>query len=882
MLAALLCAFSAAPQQPLDLAADRARQVLVDREEGQYLGHVSTVLLEDGKTILAVYPKGHGMGAIVYKRSEDGGRTWSERLPTPENWVHSKEVPTIHRVVDRDGVRRLILWSGLYPAMLAHSDDDGRTWSSLEPAGHWGGIVVMGDVIATKTKGRYLAFFHDDGRFLRPGGRAQGVFTLLQTASDDGGLTWSEPRELWSGSDVHLCEPGIVRSPDGKELAMLLRENARRQPSHVMFSTDEGEHWTQPKPMHPSLSGDRHTLRYAKDGRLVSVHRDMRLGDGIATKGDFVAWVGRYEDLREGTGGQYHVRLLDNQNAWDCGYPGLEVLPDGTFVATTYGHWEKGRSPYILSVRFALAELDAMALAQRPADPKAQDQQGDELREAVDRLEAYRPAGKPPTDPQLLAAERKLMAAMPGIVRRGGALAERLSALHALRPQQLTPSEERKITNRDPLARVLVRFDDERTLTTPVDFVRPHAAAASFPGALPQGAAPSPAGRTLALDVPGRRSLGLYAPAGGVVTVVFGDGKAQPPEGLRLRIGAHSDDVRRRDSWSRMPRISRVFGVDAATMRVASAYGGLLYLEADAGLSGTADLQVDGCVEAPLFELGTTDPQRWRDILRLTPGPWAELATQKVVLTVPSEAVRKLDDPTAVLQFWDSLLDGAADLSARPRERTRPERYVADRQISAGAMHAGYPIMTHLRAAQDMLDLQRMKSGPWGLLHELGHNHQSKDWTFDGTGEVTVNLFSLYLCDTLCGIGPDEAWGGNLRRAKDRLAQALAEGRKPWGERRGDKADFGVRLLMYSQLQQAFGWELFIHCFAEYRDLRDEERPKTDQDKRDQWLVRASRSVDRDLGPFFTAWGVETSDAARASVAALADWMPEDWPASAR
>src|SRR4051812_49991951 len=95
----------------LDLADQDQRKVVVDREEGQYLGHPTTVLLEDGKTILAAYPKGHGKGAILLKRSTDGGRTWSERLPTPENWATSKETPTIHRVVDRQGKRRLILFS---------------------------------------------------------------------------------------------------------------------------------------------------------------------------------------------------------------------------------------------------------------------------------------------------------------------------------------------------------------------------------------------------------------------------------------------------------------------------------------------------------------------------------------------------------------------------------------------------------------------------------------------------------------------------------------------------------------------------------------------------------------------------------------------------
>jgi hypothetical protein len=52
---------------------------------------------------------------------------------------------------------------------------------------------------------------------------------------------------------------------------------------------------------------------------------------------------------------------MDNTKDWDCGYPGVEALPDGTFVTTTYGHWTPGESPYIVSVRFNLEELDRMA-----------------------------------------------------------------------------------------------------------------------------------------------------------------------------------------------------------------------------------------------------------------------------------------------------------------------------------------------------------------------------------------------------------------------------------------------------------------------------------------------------------------------------------------
>ena len=145
--------------------------MVVDRELGQYLGHPTTVLIEDGRTILAVYPKGHGKGAILLKRSPDGGHPWSDRLPTPENWATSKETPTIHRAVDPQGVKQLIR-SGPVPDPTAASEDDGQTWSPLEPIGDFGGIVAMSSVESLKN-GDYLALFHNDGRFLRMRARSR-------------------------------------------------------------------------------------------------------------------------------------------------------------------------------------------------------------------------------------------------------------------------------------------------------------------------------------------------------------------------------------------------------------------------------------------------------------------------------------------------------------------------------------------------------------------------------------------------------------------------------------------------------------------------------------------------------------------------------------
>jgi hypothetical protein len=71
--------------------------------------------------------------------------------------------------------------------------------------------------------------------------------------------------------------------------------------------------------------------------------------------------VGSWDDLQQGRSGQYVVRLKDNTKGYDTAYPGVERLPDDTFVTTTYGHWEKDAAPYVISVRFTLTELDTLA-----------------------------------------------------------------------------------------------------------------------------------------------------------------------------------------------------------------------------------------------------------------------------------------------------------------------------------------------------------------------------------------------------------------------------------------------------------------------------------------------------------------------------------------
>ncbi|KAF0243232.1 MAG: hypothetical protein FD180_3497 [Planctomycetota bacterium] len=446
-----------------------------------------------------------------------------------------------------------------------------------------------------------------------------------------------------------------------------------------------------------------------------------------------------------------------------------------------------------------------------------------------------------------------------------------LAMLARDRADRLVPTEKAPLRAADALDRFLLTAQLEEARLQPPDKVPALPGATAFPGAVPKDA--RGVERDFAIDagIPGWQSTGLYVPAGQPVTVTVPEAAAGAK--LSLRIGAHTDTIFHLDVWPRAPDVSSEIPVTAAKTVAASPFGGLLYLVIPEKCAlGTFSIHVSGAVEAPYYVLGKTTLDSWKR-LRGAPGPWAELGSSKVILTVPSSCIRDLDDPKSLMEFWDRVLDAAADLATIPKERKRPERYVADVEISAGYMHSGYPIMTHLDAAPRMVSLATMEKGDWGLFHELGHNHQQPDWTFEGTGEVTCNLWSLYISETLCNLKPEQAH----EALKDREKRSREHCRNGADYAKWKKDPF-LALMMYLQLKEQFGWQPFKEAFAAYRALPAAERPLTDQQQRDQWLVRISRAAKKDLGPFFDVWGVPTSAESRESLKKLPRWMPLDFP----
>ena len=373
----------------------------------QYLGHPDMVMLNDNRTLITMYPIGHGKGPLVMKMSYDAGETWVEK-ETPSSWANSMETPTIYKLNMSNGAEKIILITGC-PGWgdgstgwnTSISDDGGETWTEYK---HWyttlddtpngkpnNAIVAMSSLVQLKDENgnfidKWMGVYHDYG-FVN--------YKTYLTFDENGNEQWSQPEPYLSEyrsieSTYQICELGMFRSPDGKRIVGLARSQSHQHKSVMIYSDDEGETWSMPEEVQGALQGERHKAVYDPiTGRLVVTFREIildynqngRIEPGDWRAGEWVAWVGTYEDLMLQNEGQYRIMLKEDfaQNAYsgDTGYAGIVVQPDGTLIMNSYGHWDEEFSKgwtggvttdlsYIVQAKFKLGYIDnALGLVER-------------------------------------------------------------------------------------------------------------------------------------------------------------------------------------------------------------------------------------------------------------------------------------------------------------------------------------------------------------------------------------------------------------------------------------------------------------------------------------------------------------------------------------
>ena len=287
-------------------------------------------------------------------------------------------------------------------------------------------------------------------------------------------------------------------------------------------------------------------------------------------------------------------------------------------------------------------------------------------------------------------------------------------------------------------------------------------------------------------------------------------------------------------------------------------------------------VEVEGGVPLPLYVDGQSSASQWHQQLKdYARAPFVQLLGEHAIITLPRHAHIKspVKDPRAtfatinrMIDLQDELagLDGSTERDQRSKLR---QHYLVDFRVSKAELGDVYMYATDqfIGMREDntftLTDPKALRR-EWGIWHETGHTHQQNAWTWDALTEVNVNLFSLYV---------QEAFGqpSTLQEQSDEDGTYLEQARScveqgtmdPFIDPENERCGYFVRLVMFYQLKEAFGWDLFKDLHKHFRANPSPE-DASDQDKADALVQALCELTGVDLRAFFSAWGIEVSDTA--------------------
>jgi hypothetical protein len=335
--------------------------VIADESPPRHRNFPSTALLRNGD-LLVVYgvSADHQRtcnGALVSRRSSDGGKSWSD--PHPVLAHPERHYSTTYGMVQIDDGRLMLhVWEwrfrrpedgpGLQTlhrhkvirVLRMFSDDGGLTWN--EPQS----VAPSPPFVAFEwTYGRTHEL--PDGRLMIPlygpvqegtetGDPHRSTFSGESWAtavgfSSDGGCTFPERSIVASNPSEHrLCnETDVLRLRDGRFLA-IVRDGKLPRWSLRSYSADEGKTWTHYEEV--NFKGECPCLVQLRSGAILCAYRDRdddRPGMSVSVSdddGESWRWVGQ---------------LYSGPN-WDCSYPVIIRLPDGRLFCTYYTSFVDG------------------------------------------------------------------------------------------------------------------------------------------------------------------------------------------------------------------------------------------------------------------------------------------------------------------------------------------------------------------------------------------------------------------------------------------------------------------------------------------------------------------------------------------------------------
>lgn len=303
------------------------------------------VVLIDNKTLFCVYRESdhhtaQNFSYLVYRTSEDFGRTWSDRYEliktarAPNIDYEKWNCPRTGQLSDG----RVYILCDKYPKDRPHEDDESwtfiwwrrndGTWDGPHDTGVYG---IVPDRLCELPSGRLLLATHytdaETGR-------------LIQTVaySDDDGTTWSDRIVVAADPNLDMCEAAILRLPTG-ELVSYIRENSGiGLPMYKTISRDDGITWS---PIAPTLmaGGHRAVAGLTPRGNVLVTYRQTIGGAKFSPQNTFAYYESVESALEMDPNKQYGTILpIDHDRSpyRDNSYTGWVTLPDGRIFIVNY------------------------------------------------------------------------------------------------------------------------------------------------------------------------------------------------------------------------------------------------------------------------------------------------------------------------------------------------------------------------------------------------------------------------------------------------------------------------------------------------------------------------------------------------------------------
>ncbi|MCQ6343046.1 M60 family metallopeptidase [Bacillus cereus] len=352
---------------------------------------------------------------------------------------------------------------------------------------------------------------------------------------------------------------------------------------------------------------------------------------------------------------------------------------------------------------------------------------------------------------------------------------------------------------------------------------------------------------------------GLYAKPNEQITI-----NVEGNQDIQVYIGTYSYDA----SWREDSKI-KSFTLKPGINTIQSPNGGLIYFY-NKQQGGTIRTTITtGGTTTPFFELGKHTKQDLINMLDQYPNAHAvELKGERVLITASPARVKKYllgsnTDPVPLLKKMDEatrIQDKVAGLSEEQVDK-HYVHYVEENHSPDYYMYAtSYRTAYVGDAIQYVLDINKFITDGWGPWHEAGHLRQQSPWKFYNMTEVQNNIYSLSV---------EKAFNqpSNLEKSGiyPKAFQYLEQVNKNYDE----ISDVFVKLVMLWQLQLAYGEDFYPKLHQLYRDMPSSELPQTDENKKQLFMISASKVAKQNLIPFFEKWGLRPNNDTIQKVAAL-------------